>query len=911
MFNKKIIKDRNLFKIENQYTKPPKRIFTICFTIGVIIFVVLGFALADERWSEFFDNFDKLINLFKDFFKWDLDNWNQKHGLPNTFLETSFYNLWQTIKLSFVGTFLGIILCLPFSVLASRSIISNRYVNNISRGFLAIFRTIPSFAMAMIITGYFLTGYGSSVIGIIFFSFSVAGKLFYEKIEQIDTKVFTTMQATGANKFQSFKKAVIPQISTNLLSISLYTLETNIRYFSVIAIVTGLDSYGDLIRATLDSSEYNKAGFLLTIFAITILLIELFIFLIRNYIIEEKDFLLEKKLINKIKKPYKNIDKLSDIQFYIDYILTKQINEKIAKTSDEKEIQDLKKQKKELISEFKKQYRLSVRNDKEKYKKLFKENKKNLFVKVDFVDHLVRIDKISQTRLANECLIHKEQIKKQVENTIKTETEKFKETLTPELVLKKMPKTYIKRTIFFTIILFLFIFLIKDINFSLSSSSSIKNTNQRILDILNINWESLYYANPLSVTNKTAQSYSVMHILWETLTIAILGTVIGAVFAYILGLLSSSKIVHPVIAKPILCLTTLIRAIPTYMYAYIFVFAVGIGPFAGSLALSIGTIGMLTKYYREIYETINFKIVNQLKALGLNKFQVFRYGVFAQTQNEIISYIIYRFEINFKEVATLGIVGAGSLGKLLKGYFEEALYPEFGALVFGLIIFTLIVESISNTLRVKFLENKNPKWIDLLINKCQHYCFATYKATLKLFKKDLDMSYWQANAFNSYVKSKISLDKIPDKYISKKIIFLKNLKINIDYNNKILVNQKYKEVISLHKKYIKEFKDNRKLLVNQINSQAQNYLKIAKTNYLNSKLELEKKLQDQRQIISSLKQKIKDSNQNSKTLNQKLQDQKTKLTSIKDLLKSLKREYRKTVLFTKQTRTIKLWNLDY
>nr|WP_243728851.1 ABC transporter permease subunit [Mycoplasma capricolum] len=294
MFNKKIIKDRNLFKIENQYTKPPKRIFTICFTIGVIIFVVLGFALADERWSEFFDNFDKLINLFKDFFKWDLNNWNQKHGLPNTFLETSFYNLWQTIKLSFIGAFLGIILCLPFSVLASRSIIPNRYVNNISRGFLAIFRTIPSFAMAMIIAGYFLTGYGSSVIGIIFFSFSVAGKLFYEKIEQIDTKVFTTMQATGANKFQSFKKAVIPQISTNLLSISLYTLETNIRYFSVIAIVTGLDSYGDLIRATLDSSEYNKAGFLLTIFAITILLIELFIFLIRNYIIEEKDFLLEK-----------------------------------------------------------------------------------------------------------------------------------------------------------------------------------------------------------------------------------------------------------------------------------------------------------------------------------------------------------------------------------------------------------------------------------------------------------------------------------------------------------------------------------------------------------------------------------------------------------------------------------------
>ncbi|TNJ31054.1 ABC transporter permease subunit [Mycoplasma mycoides subsp. mycoides] len=910
MLNKKIIKDRNLFKIGNHYTKPPKRVFTICFTIGIIIFVVLGFGLADQDWEQFFGNFDKLTKLFSEFFKWELNSWNQKQGLPNTFLETSFYNLWQTIKLAFIGTFLGIILCLPFSVLASRSIVSNKYINNLSRGFLSLFRTIPSFALAMIVAGYFLTSYGSSVIGIIFFSFSVSGKLFYEKIEQIDTKVFTTMQATGANKFQSFRKAVVPQISTNLLSISLYTLETNIRYFSVIAIVTGLDSYGDLIRSTLDSSQYNKAGFLLTIFAVTILLIELFIFLIRNYIIEEKDYLLEKKLINKIQKPYKNIDKLSNIRFYINYILTKEVNEKIAKTTDSNELQSLKLEKKKLISEFKKQYSLNVKKDKEKYKKLFKENKENLFVRVDFVDHLVRIDKITQTKLANECLIIREQIKRQVEDEIKTETTKFKKTLTPEVVLKKMPKTYIKRIVFFAIILFLFIFLIKDVNFSLASSSSIKSTNEKILKILNINWESLYYANPNADINKTAQSFSVIYILWETLTIAILGTVIGAVFAYILGLLSSSKIVHPIIAKPVLCLTTLIRAIPTYMYAYIFVFAVGIGPFAGSLALAVGTTGMLTKYNREVYETINFKIVNQLKALGLNKFQVFRYGILAQTQNEIISYIIYRFEINFKEVAALGVVGAGVLGKVLRSYFDEFLYAEFGALVFGLIIFTLIVEGISNTLRVKFLENKNPKWIDWLINKYQHYCFATYKATLKLFKKQVDMSYWQANAFNSYVKSKISLDKLPDKHISKKVIFLKNLKVDIDYDNKTLVDQKYEELISLHKKYIKEFKDNRKLLVDQINNQAKNYLKTAKTNYLNSKLKLEKQLTELKVDIKDIEQQIKLQTE-SNDLNQKLQDQKTKLTSIKDLLKSLKREYKKTVLFTKQTRTIKLWNLDY
>lgn len=167
------------------------------------------------------------------------------------------------------------------------------------------------------------------------------------------------------------------------------------------------------------------------------------------------------------------------------------------------------------------------------------------------------------------------------------------------------------------------------------------------------------------------------------------------------------------------------------------------------------------------------------------------------------------------------------------------------------------------------------------------------------------MNYQQANAFNSYVKSKISLDKLDDKHISKKVIFLKNLNIDIDYNDKTLVNQKYKELIKIHKQYIKEFKNNRKLLVNNINNQSKNYLKTAKTNYLNSKLELDTQLVDLKNEIKSLESQLKTQTDSNK-LNQLLEDQKAKLISIKDLLKSLKKDYKKTVLFTKQTRIIKL-----
>jgi phosphonate transport system permease protein len=106
----------------------------------------------------------------------------------------------------------------------------------------------------------------------------------------------------------------------------------------------------------------------------------------------------------------------------------------------------------------------------------------------------------------------------------------------------------------------------------------------------------------------------------KLLSIAVVGTFIGAVIAYFLGMLSSEKIVNRYVARVFIVLTSIARAVPTYIYAILFIVLVGIGPFTGILALIMGTIGMLTKYNREQFDDINMKIIYQLEATGVNWF---------------------------------------------------------------------------------------------------------------------------------------------------------------------------------------------------------------------------------------------------------------------------------------------------
>lgn len=884
------------FKVGNNFSKKPKKVFSISFLVTTIAILLLGFILLESDWPKFFDNIDKLGELFKDFFKWDFEDWSKSKLGAESFLNSSIRLLIQTLTYSFFGTFIGVILCLPVALLAARSIIKNNFVNQTARLFLSILRTIPTFAFAIIIKGFFDTASSAIAVGVMFFSFSVAGKMFFEKIEQIDVKIYTSLQVTGITRIQAFRKAVIPQISRDLLSISLYTLEINIRYLSIIGTAVGITSFGSLITVAIDANEYNKVGFLLTIFSSVILMVEILIIVVKKYVLEDRDQVLEYKIINKSVKSIRKIDNTNALEFYVNYILVKDIDEKISQLNDENKIQKLKKIRKQKIKEYIKEHKINVKQDKLEYKSLLKNIDTDLFIKLYSIDQTVRIDQKTTAKLNFLVLKEKEELKKQIELTTKQELKEFKDNLTVEQTLKSGRKNYIKRLIFGIILISLFIYSSTTIDLKFASSQQIKNTGNVILEIININWKSLFFKD---IAHSVQDP--VILLLWEALSMAIVATFIGSIIAYVLGLLSSSKVTNKYVAFPFMFITTVMRSIPTYMYAYIFIFVVGFGQFPGMLALVIGTIGMLTKYNREIYEKINMKIIYQLKSMGLNWWHVFRYGIVAQTKDEIISYIIYRFELNFKEVAALGVVNAGKIGFTMSSYFSGRLFAEFGAVIFGLIIFTLIIENISTSLRQKFLEDKNLKIIDWIINRYRHFRFPVYKAKLKLFNKELATSYFEAEAFNSYVKQEKWMDTL------------------------IKDGQTKQDIYNQLKEYEKEFRMFRENMVSNINYKTKQDLETTKINYTNTRNNLNQEFTNKKQQLNELKlqtqNEIKLLNNQDLTTSQKHEQinnlkskydlEKQELINIKNLIKHLKQDYKKTKLYSKQMRKIKLLNLDY
>ena len=111
---------------------------------------------------------------------------------------------------------------------------------------------------------------------------------------------------------------------------------------------------------------------------------------------------------------------------------------------------------------------------------------------------------------------------------------------------------------------------------------------------------------------------------------------------------------------------SLFRSIPEFVWAFMFVRAVGLGPFSGVLAIGVAYGGMLGKVYSEIFEGVNERPIEALQSTGANKLQVFFYGWLPQVLPNFVSYTLYRWECAVRASAVLGLVGAGGLGQQIE-----------------------------------------------------------------------------------------------------------------------------------------------------------------------------------------------------------------------------------------------------
>jgi phosphonate transport system permease protein len=185
--------------------------------------------------------------------------------------------------------------------------------------------------------------------------------------------------------------------------------------------------------------------------------------------------------------------------------------------------------------------------------------------------------------------------------------------------------------------------------------------------------------------------------------IAIWGTVLAVVFGIPLGILCADNVVPAWVCFPIRRVMDAARAINEMVFAVLFVVAVGLGPFAGVLAIFVHTTGILAKLFSEAVEAIDPRPVEGVRATGADRIHEVIYGIVPQVLPLWISYALYRFESNVRSATVVGLVGAGGIGQVFFEAFRGFDYHATSAIMIIIIATVSILDIASQRLRKLFV----------------------------------------------------------------------------------------------------------------------------------------------------------------------------------------------------------------
>jgi phosphonate transport system permease protein len=207
----------------------------------------------------------------------------------------------------------------------------------------------------------------------------------------------------------------------------------------------------------------------------------------------------------------------------------------------------------------------------------------------------------------------------------------------------------------------------------------------------------------------------------ETFAISFMGTLLSVAVALLLVFPASRNLVFSgvlfevdeagrpvrgariglyVIARAVL---NLLRTVPHIVWALIFVFAVGLGPFPGVLALGLHTGGVLGKLFAEVVEDIETQPLEALQSTGASRFHIFMYGVLPRVLPQFLAYSLYRWEVNIREAIILGYVGAGGLGQQIQIAISLFLENKLLTLILAIYLMVTVVDYLSAFLRRRLL----------------------------------------------------------------------------------------------------------------------------------------------------------------------------------------------------------------
>jgi phosphonate transport system permease protein len=194
----------------------------------------------------------------------------------------------------------------------------------------------------------------------------------------------------------------------------------------------------------------------------------------------------------------------------------------------------------------------------------------------------------------------------------------------------------------------------------------------------------------------------------ESLQMAWVGTIIGAALSLPLGFLGARNVSSGLVSNVMRQVLNAIRAFPELILAIaIFIPIAGLGAVAGTLAIGLHSAGTLGKLTAEAIEGIDPGPVEAARAAGGRGLQVQRWGVLPQVLPELIGFWLYRFEINIRAGAVLGVVGAGGIGFLLDQTIKFGRWPQAGTAILVVVMATIVVDTISGAVRRRVIEGSD------------------------------------------------------------------------------------------------------------------------------------------------------------------------------------------------------------
>jgi phosphonate transport system permease protein len=191
--------------------------------------------------------------------------------------------------------------------------------------------------------------------------------------------------------------------------------------------------------------------------------------------------------------------------------------------------------------------------------------------------------------------------------------------------------------------------------------------------------------------------------MWLTVQMALWGTFLAVMLAIPLGLAAAKNISPAWVSQPLRRVLDLLRSVPDLVMGTLFIVAVGLGPFAGVMALALGTAGVLGKLFSEAVEAIDRGPVEGVRATGAAPLQEIVWGVMPQVAPLWTSYALYRFESSSRSATVLGLIGAGGIGQVLFDSLNSFESSRVAAIVVVIVGAVSLIDLLSQVIRSRLL----------------------------------------------------------------------------------------------------------------------------------------------------------------------------------------------------------------